>query len=71
MPAIGDKYTKGEKTCEITSVTAERIKYMIHPDAGEVSVTPAEFELYAARSIERGAVFEPAGCDEMNDEAFL
>lgn len=71
MPAIGDIYRKGTRLyVEVTHVSAKQIKYAIHPGVGEVSVSPAEFEVLAARSIERGAVLERGGYVGMGDEMF-
>ena len=71
MPAIGDIYRKGTRLyVEVTHVSAKQIKYMIHPADKEVSVDPAEFEVLAARSIERGAVLERGGGASMNVEDY-
>lgn len=71
MPTVGDIYRKGTRLyVEVTHVSDKKIKYAIRPDGGEVSVTPAEFEVLAARSIERGAVLERAGDVGMEDEMF-
>lgn len=70
MPIIGDIYRKGTRLCvEVTHVSDKKIKYMIHPADKEVSVDPAEFEVLAARSIERGAVLERGGAS-MNVEDY-
>lgn len=71
MPTVGDIYRKGTRLyVEVTHVSDKRIKYMIRPDGGEVSVTPAEFEVLARKSIERGAVLERGGYVGMGDEMF-
>lgn len=68
MPAVGDIYRKGTRLyVEVTHVSDKQIKYMIRPDGGEVRVDPAEFEVLAARSLERGAVLERG---VMSDEMF-
>ena len=68
MPSIGDIYRKGTRLyVEVTHVSDKKIKYAIRPEGKEVSVDPAEFEVLAARSIERGAVLERS---VMRDEMF-